>query len=56
MGIRVVTGTLPITEKPSVTFIPERLNIWVSLILQENALKTLRSLQYLTIYSSIIAR
>ena len=28
---------LLITEKPSVTFIPERLNTWGSLILQENA-------------------
>ena len=33
MAIRVVTGTLLITEKPSVTFTPERLNIWGSLIL-----------------------
>ena len=33
----VVTATLLITEKPSVTFILERLNTWGSLILQENA-------------------
>ena len=37
MAIRVVTASLLITEKPSVIFIPERLNTWGSLISQENA-------------------
>ena len=46
----VVTATLPITEKPSVTFTSERLNTWGSQILQENVLKIFSSLQYLTIY------
>ena len=35
--------------------IPERLNTWGSPILHENASKTLNSLQYLTIYCSVIA-
>ena len=34
--IGVVTATLLITKKPSVTFIPEQLNTWESLILQEH--------------------
>ena len=38
--IRVVTASLLIMEKPSTTFIPERLNTWESPILQENASKT----------------
>ena len=42
--------------KTLVTFIQERLNTWGSLILQENAQKTLSSVQYLTIYCSVIAR
>ena len=33
----VVTARLLITEKPSVTFIPERLNTWGYLISQKNA-------------------
>ena len=44
--------TYKVTEKFSVTFTPERFNTWGPLILQENALKTLSSLQYLTIYFS----
>ena len=43
-------------EKPSVTLTPGRLNTWGSLILLENALKTLYTLQYLTIHYSVIAR
>ena len=43
-------------EKPSVTLTPGRLNTWGSLILLENALKTLYTLQYLTIHYSAIAR
>ena len=41
--------------KASAIFIPERLNTWGSPILQENALKTLNSLQYLIIYCSVTA-
>ena len=52
----VVNARLLITEKPSVTFTPEWRNTWGSLILQENALKTLSSLQYVTIYWNVIAR
>ena len=37
IAIGVVTATLLITEKLSVTFIPKRLNTWGSLILQKNA-------------------
>ena len=37
IAIGVVTATLLTTEKPFVTFIPENLNTWGSLILQENA-------------------
>ena len=39
-----------IWRKHPVTFTLERLDAWGSLILQENALKNLSSLQYLTIY------
>ena len=41
--------------RPSVTFIPELLNTWGSLILQENTSKTLNRPQYLTICYSVIA-
>ena len=54
--IRVVTARLLITEKPSATFIPEWLGTWGSSIIQEDASKTLNSLQYLTIYYSVIAQ
>ena len=43
-------------EKPSVTLTPGRLNTWGSLILLENALKTLYTLQCPTIHYSVIAR
>ena len=43
-------------ETPSLTFTPEQLNTYESPILQENPLKTLSSLQYLTIYCSMIAQ
>ena len=53
--ICVVTAGLFIEKKPSVTFIPERLNTWEPPLSRENALKTLSSMQYLTISSSLIA-
>ena len=52
--ICVVTTRLLTTKKPSSTVIPEQLNIWRSLILQKNLSKTLKSLQYLTIYLNVI--
>ena len=42
------------TEKLFTTFMPEQLNTQKSTVLQENASKTLNSLQYLTIYYSVI--
>ena len=39
--MRVVTASLLTTEKLSVSFCSELLNTWVSLVLQENAFKTL---------------
>ena len=41
-------------EKSFATFIPEPLNTWRSAVFQENTSKTLNSLQYLTIYHSVI--
>ena len=52
--ICVVTARLLIMGKPSATFIPEQLNTWGFPILQGNVSKTLNSLQYLTIYWSVI--
>ena len=52
--VRVVTTILLITEEPSVTYTPERLNTWGSSILQENPSNTLSSLQSLTFYFSVI--
>ena len=40
--------------KPSATFMTEQLNIKRSSILQENVSEMLNSLQYLTIYYSVI--
>ena len=49
IAIRVVSVRLLITEKPSVTFTPELLNTLACLILEENVLKIISSLQYLNI-------
>ena len=41
-GYTLVTAGLPIMQKPSATFIPERQNTWGFPILKENALKSVK--------------